>query len=79
MKSSRPETAETLAAPWKLKLHGSGTDLLFLCGLGRLLEILGSRGTLAAMFPHALTGTGLDPVPLLLDVDVKAFSGVSHQ
>ena len=47
--------------------------LLFLGGLGRLLEILGSRGTLAARFPHGFTETGLDPVPFLLDVDVQAF------
>ena len=32
----------------------------FACSLGRLTECGGSRGTLAARFPHSLTTTGFD-------------------
>ena len=53
--------------------------LLFLGGLGGLLEISGAGGPFGPWLPHAFAGSSLDPVALPLDVDVQAGLGVSHQ
>ena len=53
--------------------------LLFLFGrLGRILESLGSRGSLAAGLSHLLAAASSNALPLGIDVGVKTRSSLRH-
>ena len=45
---------------------------LFLGGLGAIAKSFGRRGALAARLTHGFAGALADPLPLPVDIDVKA-------